>query len=113
MEKGYCLAGTVVAGVGAGAALYALRVRPWHRRWGATEEEVTDVLPGDEFVRSPKDVSTHAITIDAPVGDVWPWLAQIGQGRRLQQLHPAGKPGRLPYAQRGPRSPGVPGDPGR
>jgi len=96
MEKGYWLAGTVVAGVGAGAALYALRVRPWHRRWGATEEEVTD-----------------AITIDAPVGDVWPWLAQIGQGRRLQQLHPAGKPGRLPYAQRGPRSPGVPGDPGR
>jgi hypothetical protein len=38
-------------------------------------------MPGDELVPQPKITSTRAITIDAPPHEVWPWLAQIGQGR--------------------------------
>ena len=66
--------------VGALAA-YAFLVRPWHLRWGATDEEVNMPLPGDEFVENPKLNATHAITIHASAADVWPWLIQMGQNR--------------------------------
>ena len=39
------------------------------------------VLPGDEFVSNPELQSTRAITIQASVSAVWPWLVQMGQGR--------------------------------
>jgi hypothetical protein len=61
--------------------VYMLLIRPWHMRWGATDEEVEKPLPGDEFVPDPGSQSTRAITIDAPVEEVWPWLAQVGQDR--------------------------------
>jgi hypothetical protein len=59
----WALAGT------AGVAAYARWARPWMRRWGATGSDADDGRP------------LHAVSIDAPVGDVWPWLAQIGQDR--------------------------------
>ena len=62
-------------------AAYWHWLRPWHLRWGATEAEVRRALPGDELLPNPKFSATHAITIHAPVAEVWPWLAQIGQGR--------------------------------
>lgn len=75
----------IVTGIGtlaaAGVGAYAFLVRPWHLRWGATDEECKEPLPGDELVPQPRHVNTHAITINAPVADVWPWLAQIGQTR--------------------------------
>jgi NAD(P)-dependent dehydrogenase (short-subunit alcohol dehydrogenase family) len=61
--------------------LYLTLVRPWHLRWGATDEEVTKPLPGDEMTPEPSAQSTHAITIEAPPEVVWPWLMQLGQGR--------------------------------
>jgi hypothetical protein len=63
------------------AATYAYLIRPWHLRWGATDEEVKEPLPGDEVVSNPRLEATHAITIDAPASDIWPWLAQMGQNR--------------------------------
>jgi len=63
------------------AAAYVYAVRPWHIRWGATGEEVRERLPGDELVEHPNVEATHAITIAAPVEEVWPWLVQIGQDR--------------------------------
>jgi hypothetical protein len=60
-----------------GAALAA--VRPWHRRWGATDEEIAQSLPGDEG--SGGASANHAITIHAPAAAIWPWLVQIGQDR--------------------------------
>jgi hypothetical protein len=60
---------------------YALVIRPWHMSWGATEEELRRPLPGDEHVARPKALATHGVTIHAPAAEVWPWLAQIGQGR--------------------------------
>lgn len=64
-----------------GTMAYARLVRPWHLRWGATDAEVREALPGDKLVPEPQIQSTRAITIDAPVDAVWPWLVQIGQNR--------------------------------
>lgn len=50
-------------------------------RWGTVGTEASDPLPGDEFVRDPKWSYTLGIEIDAPAEAVWPWIAQIGQGR--------------------------------
>jgi hypothetical protein len=63
------------------ASVYWFLVRPWHLRWGASEEEVTRALPGDELVPDAKISSTHAVTIQASPAEVWPWLVQLGQGR--------------------------------
>jgi hypothetical protein len=68
-----------VSGIALGG--YVLLVRPWQRRWGATDEEVKSSLPGDELVSNPDVVLTRAITIQAKPAEIWPWLAQIGQGR--------------------------------
>lgn len=61
--------------------LYVLAVRPWHSRWGATEEEVTRPLPGDDIVPKASVETTRSIDIAAPPADVYPWLVQIGQSR--------------------------------
>jgi hypothetical protein len=62
-------------------AVYALLIRRWHERWGATDAEVAASLPGDSLVSQPKISATHAITVQGSAADVWPWLVQIGQGR--------------------------------
>jgi hypothetical protein len=69
-----------VALLSAGMA-YWLGLRSWHIRWGATDDEVARPLPGDEIVPRRRNWSTRAITIAAPAEYVWPWIAQIGQGR--------------------------------
>ena len=38
-------------------------------------------LPIDAMVPDPLFTSTHAITIDAPPEEVWPWIIQMGGGR--------------------------------
>jgi hypothetical protein len=60
---------------------YLFVIRPWLRNWGATAEEARQPLPGDELVPDPAIDLTWAVTIDAPVQEVWPWLAQVGQDR--------------------------------
>ena len=69
-----------------GASIMALSlVTPFlnHRRryWGATDDEIQQSLPGDDMVPDLKGEYVHAITINAPATDIWPWLVQIGQGR--------------------------------
>jgi hypothetical protein len=49
--------------------------------WGATDQEVSRMLPGDELLEGAAVVSTRAITIEAPPAAVWPWLVQMGSGR--------------------------------
>jgi hypothetical protein len=54
-----------------------LAIRPWHLRWGATDEDVSRAMPGDlEHIGW-----TRAVTIEATAEQVWPWLVQWGQGR--------------------------------
>ena len=69
-----------MAAIGA-VALYRYRVRPWMYSWGADDDEITAVLPGDELVSASMLRTTRAVTIDAPIDAVWPWLVQIGEDR--------------------------------
>jgi len=75
--KLYSLAGGVLA---AEVVAYLLW-RPRMLRWGATAEEASEPLPGDDCTPYPRVQSTRAVTIDAPSEQVWPWLAQMGIGR--------------------------------
>jgi hypothetical protein len=52
--------------------------RHWHVRWGATDEELWESLPGDGVVSQASLNTTRAITIDAPPELVWPWIVQMG-----------------------------------
>src|SRR5689334_13524236 len=70
-----------VGSFGAALAAYTFLIRPWHLRWGATDAEAQEPMPGDDVVPNPKHAATHAITINAPVADVWPWLVQMGQNK--------------------------------
>lgn len=83
MEKDRNLSWLIGAGIAGAAALvsYVSVFRPWHLKWGATDQESQETLPGDEVVPGPEQQATHAITINAPVSDVWPWLVQIGQNK--------------------------------
>jgi hypothetical protein len=73
--------GSWIAASAAAIAAYIIAIRPWHLRWGSTDEEVDLSLPGDELVPKAKLTATHAITINARPEEIWPWLVQIGQGR--------------------------------
>ena len=63
------------------AALYPFMRRPI-LTWGATTEEARSRLPGDDLLEEADGVSTRAITINAPVAAVWPWVAQMGPSPR-------------------------------
>lgn len=62
-----------------------LAATPWRRElrmsWGTLGDEGTRELPGDDVIAEPMWSYTHAIGIEAPPERVWPWIAQIGQGR--------------------------------
>ncbi len=72
-----------LADVAAAVPLFAAAplLRHWHRRWGATDAEVSAAMPGDELVPGCQYRCTRAITIDAPPEAVWRWLVQVGFGR--------------------------------
>lgn len=62
-----------------GAVLaYARFLRPRVLDWGATPEEASRCMPGDEILPDAAIETTRAITIEAPQGCVWPWLVQMG-----------------------------------
>ena len=65
----------------AAVSLYRAEIRPRIYTWGAGGDDVAAPLPGDELVRADAATTTRAITIDAPVECVWPWIAQIGEDR--------------------------------
>lgn len=69
-----------LAAAAMGFVLYP-RARRGVLTWGATEDEVRAVLPGDELAPNADVVATRAVDIDAAPCEVWPWLAQIGSGR--------------------------------
>lgn len=63
------------------AGVYLCFYRPWHSRWGATDEEVAASMPGDELIKQPTFNVTRAATVRARPREIWPWIAQIGFGR--------------------------------
>jgi hypothetical protein len=64
-----------------GGAVAAAVFRARYLRWGASDEEVEMTLPGDLIVPRAELTATRAITIHTPPAGVWPWIAQLGQGR--------------------------------
>ena len=73
--------------VGFGAAVGMLvAVVVWRRRamrWGATAGEIASVPTAEDWFDDLPDSRVRmvrAISIDAPPGTVWPWLAQNGRG---------------------------------
>lgn len=71
----------VLLAAASAAIAYRIRVRPWMYTWGADDDEIAATLPGDDWIVAGSPRTTRAITIDAPVETVWPWLAQIGEHR--------------------------------
>ena len=78
MKRPAAAAGAAVLG---STAAYLLAGRPWQLRWGATDEEHHATLAGDDLIPNPDLVATRAITVPAAADQVWPWIAQLGQGR--------------------------------
>ncbi|MEQ6900968.1 hypothetical protein [Nocardioides sp. YIM 152588] len=79
-------------GTGVPAALEGAALIAWHlvatpvigrrrRRWGTAGTEATDALAGDDQVPDPRWSYTLGVGVDAPPESVWPWVAQVGQGR--------------------------------
>lgn len=60
-------------GLAAATAAYAA-VHRLGATYGSTKQERRTGLPGDDIVRRPQFTVTHAITIDVPSEQVWPWL---------------------------------------
>jgi hypothetical protein len=72
----------VLGGIAILAATVAAPLfRRRYNRWGADAGEVVGTLPGDELVPAPQLGYTRGTTVGAPVEAVWPWIAQLGQGR--------------------------------
>lgn len=69
-----------LAAVG-GAVALAARYRSWHMCWGATEDEASGPMPGDDLLDGAGFVATRAISIAATPEKVWPWIVQVGYGR--------------------------------
>ena len=51
------------------------------RNWGATPDEVSAQLPGDDICPDARIVATRSISLSASPEDVFPWLRQMGFGR--------------------------------
>src|SRR6266516_4607396 len=72
---------SVAGGALAAEAVAYLLWRPRMLRWGATADEASEPLPGDDHTPHPRVQSTRGVTINAPPKQVWPWLMQMGIGR--------------------------------
>jgi hypothetical protein len=72
---------TSVLAIGLAAAAYIRLARPRQLRWGATDPESDRRLPGDALIANPDLIATRAITVSTSAEQVWPWIAQLGQGR--------------------------------
>ena len=70
-----------LTGIAGAAVAYVLRARALYLEWGATDRECGEPLPGDDLIANVDLAATRAITIRTSSDRVWPWLAQLGQGR--------------------------------
>ena len=62
------------------ASFYLVYV-PWQMNWGATNEEVSRSMAGDQVVTASTFNATRAVTVNATADRIWPWIIQIGYGR--------------------------------
>jgi hypothetical protein len=62
-------------------AVLLLILRRRYLRWGATDHEISEPLPGDDLLSSANLTATRAVSIHTSSEYVWPWIVQLGQGR--------------------------------
>jgi hypothetical protein len=68
--------GTLIACIG--IVLYLKFGRPRVLNWGASRDEATRTMPGDDLLPIASLQTTRAVTIEARPHAIWPWLAQMG-----------------------------------
>jgi hypothetical protein len=73
--------GALVALLVVGFVVVPPLTRSFTDRWGATDAEVAETLPGDEWVKDPQQSATRAVTIDAPAELVNQLVRQQGYRR--------------------------------
>jgi len=78
---GHRFPSTIAALGGALALAGALAGRPTLLDWGSTAPERRARLPGDDWISRADLQATRGITVHAAEVAVWPWVAQLGQGR--------------------------------
>jgi hypothetical protein len=61
--------------------LAVVLLMPLADRWGASPQEVSASLPGDELVPSPNIGYTRAVSINAAPEQIYPWIVQVGAGK--------------------------------
>ncbi len=61
--------------------LYFTWLHEYQRTWGATEEEVSRYMAGDELLENPGFNTTRAVEIKATPEQIWPWIVQMGYQR--------------------------------
>jgi hypothetical protein len=75
----------VAFGIGGAAIMAATFLTPFLRdersHWGLFEEDARRPRAGDDLVPAPRWQWTHAVEIERPCEEVWPWIAQIGADR--------------------------------
>jgi hypothetical protein len=59
--------------------VYIVFLRPKILAWGASDDEVNMPLIGDDL--APSISATRAISINAPISEVWKWVIQLGADR--------------------------------
>ena len=64
-----------------GFVLVPPATRGYTDTWGATPEEVSAILPGDELIPARREISTKAVTVAAPPETVYALVQQMGQHR--------------------------------
>lgn len=64
-----------------GGTAYLAVAGQWLRTWGTRDDEATRSLASEDLMPEAGAALTHAITIDAPPDQVWPWVAQLGQDK--------------------------------
>ena len=63
------------------AAFFTPFMRGQRGHWGLDEAAAAREYPGDELILEPRWGWTHGVEIEAPPGEVWPWVAQVGADR--------------------------------
>jgi len=71
----------ILAGLAILAVIVMIALMPWMDSWGATDTEIAASFPGDELVPSPAFSYNRAVTINAALEEIYPWIVQLGAER--------------------------------
>jgi len=63
------------------AMLYFACLRDYQMHWGASDEDISRYMAGDELRIDPELNATRAVTIEGTPEQIWPWLVQMGYKR--------------------------------